>query len=142
MYTRVCVCVCVCVCLCPSIVKASSVWIRWDTRELINDIVLKMLNSYADSLHRDFRIQNLTIQLATLSCSHTRSRQSQELTGACLAFRAWGLHSPLTGIACGTHYLISWSAFASALTRGFAIYLGKAKRTTNFITESSPRQNT
>ena len=63
----VCVCVCVCVCLRASTLKASSVWIRWDTREQINDIMLKTLNSYVDSLHVYFRIQNLTFQLSTLS---------------------------------------------------------------------------
>ena len=46
-----CVCVCVCVCLRPSAVKASSVGIRWDTREQINDVMLKTLNSCAKSLH-------------------------------------------------------------------------------------------
>ena len=49
---RACVCVCVCVCARPSTLKASSVWIRWDIREQINDVMLKTLNSYADSLHR------------------------------------------------------------------------------------------
>ena len=63
----VCVCVCVCVCLRASTLKASSVWIMWDTREQINDIMLKTLNSYVDSLHVYFRIQNLTFQLSSLS---------------------------------------------------------------------------
>ena len=49
---RACVRVCVCVCARPSTLKASSVWIRWDIREQINDVMLKTLNSYADSLHR------------------------------------------------------------------------------------------
>ena len=101
-----------------------------------------MSNSYVDSLHRYFRMQNLTFQLAALSCSHTRSGHSHELTSVRLAFRTWGLHSPLTGVAFGTHYIVSRSAFTSALTRGFAIYLGKAKATTNFSIESTPRQST
>ena len=148
----VCVCVCVCVggcgcvwvwvCLRPSTVKASSVWIRWYTREQINDVVLKTLNSYADSLHRYFRMQNLTFQLASLSWSHTRSWQSHDLTSVRLAFRTWDLHSPLTGVAFGTHYIVSRSVFASAFTRGFAIYLGKAKVTANFSIEFSSRQST
>ena len=37
--------ICVCVCLRPSTVKASSVGISWDTREQINDVVLKALDS-------------------------------------------------------------------------------------------------
>ena len=67
----VCVCVCVraCVCTRPSTVKASSVWIRWDIREQINGVMLKTLNSYADSIRCYFRMQNLTFQLAALSCS-------------------------------------------------------------------------
>ena len=59
----VCVCVCVCVCLRPYTVKTSSVWIWWDSREQINDVMLKTLYSYANSLHRYFRMQNLTFQL-------------------------------------------------------------------------------
>ena len=61
----VCVYVCVCVCVCTSVyvlskAKASSVWISWDTREQINDVILKTLISYAKSLHRYFRMQHLT----------------------------------------------------------------------------------
>ena len=52
----VCVCVCVCVCVRPSTVTASSVWISWDTREQISDVMLKTLISYAKSLHRFFRV--------------------------------------------------------------------------------------
>ena len=37
---------------------------------------------------------------------------------------------------------MSQSTFASALTRGFAIYLGKVNVTTNFSIESSPRHST
>ena len=43
---RVCVCVCVCVCLRPFIVTALSVWISWNAKEQINDVML----SYAKSL--------------------------------------------------------------------------------------------
>ena len=90
----VCVCVCVlCVCVLPSTVKALFVWIKWDTREHIHDVMLKTLNSYADSLHRYFRMQNLAFLLAALSCSWTRSGQSHDLTSARLAFRTWDLHS-------------------------------------------------
>ena len=92
-----CVCVGVCVggggggrpppVLRPSTVKASSVWDRWDTREQINDVMLKTLNSYTDSLHRYFGMQNLTFQLAALSCLHTRSGQSHDLTSVRLPFK-------------------------------------------------------
>ena len=107
----VCVCVCVCVCLRPSTVKASSVWIRWDTRERINDAILKTLNSYADSLYCLFRMENLTFQLAALSCSHTLNGQGHDLTSARLAFRTWGLQLPLADVPFSTHYIVSQSAF-------------------------------
>ena len=132
----------VCVCVHPSTVKASSVWIKWDTREQIKDVMLKTWNSSAGSFHRYIGMQNLTFQLATLSCSHTRSGQSHDSTSIRLAFRTQGLHSPLTGVALGTHYIVSRSAFGSALTRGFAIYLGQVNVTANFSIESSPRQST
>ena len=142
---RACVCVCVsvcgCVCLRPSTVKASSVWIIWDTREQINDVVLTTLDSSAGSLHRYFGVQNLIFQLAALSRPYTRSEDSHNLTSICLTFRTWGLHSSLSGVAFGTHYIVSRSAFASAIARRFAFYLGKAKVTTNFSIESKPRQS-
>ena len=53
-------CVCVCVCLRQLTMKTSSVWIRWDTRERINDVMLKMVISYATSLQCYFRIHHLT----------------------------------------------------------------------------------
>ena len=113
----------------------------------MNHVVLKTLDSSAGSLHRYFGMQKLTFQLAALSCSHTRSRQKRYLTGIRLAFRAQGLHSPLTDVVFGTYHIVSRSAFASALTNlsrfaRFAIYLGKVKITTNFSIESSPRQST
>ena len=121
---------CVCVCLCPSTVKVSSVWISWDTREQINNVVLKTLDSSASSLHHYFGMQNLTFQLAALSCSYTRSEHNHDLTSISL-----DLHSLLSGVAFGTHYILNWSAFT-----GFVIYLVKAKVTTNFSIESSPRK--
>ena len=106
----VCVCVCVCMCVCvfvrPSTVNALSVRVSWDSREKINDVMLKALNSYADSYHRYFRMQNLTFQLAALFFSHTRSGQSHDLTSVRLAFRTWDLHLPLTGVAFGVDLLL------------------------------------
>ena len=96
MQNCVCVCVCVCVCLRSSTVKVSSVWIRWDTREQINDVTLKTLNSYTDSHYHYFGMQNLIFQLVALSWSHTRSGQSNDLTSVRLAFRTWDLHSPFS----------------------------------------------
>ena len=78
-------CVCVCVCLGPSTVKASSVWISWDAREQINDVVLKTLDSSGGSNYCYFGMQNLTFPL--LSCSCTRSGHSRNLTSILLAFR-------------------------------------------------------
>ena len=109
---RVCVCLCVCVCVCVCFTF----------------------------IHCEGFI--CLDQLDALSCPHTRSGQGLDLTGLRLTFRARDLHSPLTGIAFGTHYIVSRCAFASALTRWFAIYLRKAKVTTNFSIKSSPRQST
>ena len=111
-------------------------------REQINNVVLKTLDSSASSLHLCFEMQNLTFQLATLSCLYTRSGHSHDFTSIHLAFRTKDLHLTLTGVAFGPHYIVSRSAFASALTRGFAIYLGKVNVTTNFSIESSPWKNT
>ena len=72
--------ICMCMCLSPSTVNASSVWISWDTREQINDFVLKTFDCSASSIHRYFGMQNLTFQLAVLSCSYTRSEHSHDLT--------------------------------------------------------------
>ena len=69
------------------------------------------------SLDCYFAMQNVTFQLAALSCSYTRSRQSHDLTSIRLAFGTQGLHSPFT--------------------KGFAIYLGKDK-----ITESTNQHST
>ena len=45
------------------------------------------------------------------------------------------------GVAFGTHYIVSQPAFRHD-TRGFSIYLGKDKVTTNFVIEPSPRKST
>ena len=63
-------------------------------------------------------MQNLTIQLAALSSLHTRSGQSHDLSSVRLAFRTWGLHAPLTGVAFPTHYILSQSAFTSHSREG------------------------
>ena len=54
------VCVCVCVCLRPFTVKTSSVWISWNVREQINNVVLKMFLSSAKSLHHYFKMKHQT----------------------------------------------------------------------------------
>ena len=58
----------------------------FDDREQINNVILKTFDSYAKSLHRYFSL-NQTFQTSTLSCSHTRSRQSHDLTSVRLAFK-------------------------------------------------------
>ena len=135
------VCVCVCVYVhAPWRLHLSGT--AGTTRKQINDVVLKTLDSSAGSLHLYFGMQNLTFQLAALFCLHTRSGHSHDLTSIRIAFRTKGIHSPLRSIVFGTHCIVSWSAFASALTRGFSIYLGKINVTTNFSIESSPRHST
>lgn len=90
---------CVCIYMCTSIhrecFKASFVWMRWDTREHINNVLLKTLNYHADSIHSYFRMLNVTFQLAALSCLHTRSRQSHGLMHMG-PFSTWGLQSPFS----------------------------------------------
>ena len=133
-------CVCVCVYGHPPL-RLHLSGTAGTAREQINNVVLKTLDSSAGSLHLYFGMQNITFQRAALSCSYATSGHSHDLTSIRLAFRTLGLHSPLTGVAFGTHYIVSRSAFASALTRGFAIYLGNVKVTTNFSIESSPWQS-
>ena len=69
-------CVCVCVCVC---VYVDPPWrlhlsgTAGTTREQMNDVVLKTLDSSVSSLHLYFGMQNLTFQVATLSFSYTSS---------------------------------------------------------------------
>ena len=100
-----------------------------------------MLDSPAGSLYHYFGMQNPIFQLTSLSCLYTRNGHSQGLTSIRLAFRTQGLQSPLAGVAFGTYYIVNRSAFASLLTRGCAVYLGKAMVTTNLSIKSSPRQS-
>ena len=135
----------ICVCVCVYVHPPWSLHLSGTAgtaREQIKDVVLKTLDSSAGSLHLYFGIQNLTFQPAALSCSYTRRRHSRDLTSIRLPFRTYVLHSPLTRVAFGTHYIVSRSAFASALTREFAIYLGHVNVTTNFSIESIPWQST
>ena len=74
-----CVCVCVCVCLRPFSVKTSSVWVSWNAREQVNDIVLKTFLSSAKSLHRCFRMKHHAFL--------TGSRQRHDLTRVLLALK-------------------------------------------------------
>ena len=85
-----CVCVCACVCVC---VYVHPLWrlhlfgTAETATQQINDYVLKTLDSSAGSLHVYFGMQNLTFQLAALSCSYTRSGHSHEFTSIRLAFK-------------------------------------------------------
>ena len=123
--------------MCVSTVKASSVWIRWDTREQINNVMLKTLNSCAKSLHRYFRMQHLTFQLAALSCLHT-SGQRHDLTSVSLAVRTWDLHSPLSRRRLCSALHREPICFCFSTHERVAIKLGKAKVSTNFSIEPNP----
>ena len=98
-----CVCVCVCVCLLPFTVKALSVWISWNVREQINDVLLKKFLS--STLGWDIE----PFYVANLSCSHTRNGQSPGLASVRLAFKTWRFHVSLSGIAFPPSYTVSWS---------------------------------
>ena len=109
------VCVCVCMYLRPFTVKASSVCISWDIREQINDVMLKALISYAKSLHRYFRIQHLTFLTSHIILFAHQKREKPRLNQCLFCFQNMGPSSTIK------RYIISRSAFASALTRGVAI---------------------
>ena len=81
------VCVFVCVCVCTSIYPEGFICLDQvgyqgtDQRCYVEDV--KFLCRFPSSL---LRIKNVTFQLAALSCSHTRSGQSHDLTSVRLAF--------------------------------------------------------
>ena len=126
----------VCVCVFTSTVKASSVWNSWDCQGTDQQCCVE------DVGFLWFPSSLLWNTEPNLSASHDlTSIRFHDLTSIRLAFRTWGRHSPLTGVVFGTQYIVSWSAFASALRRGFAIYLGKVEVTTNFSIESSPQRS-
>ena len=125
-----------CVCVFTSTVKASSVWNSWDCQRTDQQCCVE------DVGFLWFPSSLLWNTEPNLSASHDlTSIRFHDLTSIRLAFRTWGRHSPLTGVVFGTQYIVSWSAFASALRRGFAIYLGKVEVTTNFSIESSPQRS-
>ena len=134
VYVCVCMCVCVCVCVCAR-VYAHPPWrfhlsgTARTAREQINDVVLKTLDSSAGSLHLYFGMQNITFQLAALSCSYTRSGHSHDLTSIRLAFRAF-IH----------HY----QASPSVRTTSWADLLLRlhSREGSNFSIKSSPWQST
>ena len=138
-----CVCVCVraCMCVFTCIHREDFICLdqveypRTDQRCYVEDV--EFLCRFPSSLLQNAEPNLLTSPFILL---HTGSGQSHNLTSIRLAFRTCGLYSPLTGVAFGMYYIVSRSDFTSALTRGFAIYLGKAKVTINFSIESSPRK--
>ena len=143
---QVCVCVCVCVCACasvcvclrPSTVKASSVWNIWDCqgtdqRCCVENV--RFLCRVPSALLWNAE-PNLSASRFILFVHQKRAQPRLDLYTS--RFQNIGP----TGVAFGTHYIVSRSTFAPALTRRFAIYLGKVNVTTNFSSESSPRQNT
>ena len=138
----VCVCVCVCVCLRPFTVKASSVWSSWDCqgtdqRCCVEDVGL--LCRFPSSLLWNAE-PNLSANCFILFV-HQKQAQPR-LNQYTSRFQNIGPSFIIIRRHLGTHYIVSRSAFASALTTGFAIYLGKAKVTTNFSIESIPGQST
>ena len=134
-------CGCGCVCLRPSTVKALSVWNSWgcqgtDQRCCVEDV--EFLCRFPSSTLWNAE-PNLSTSRFILFVHQKRAQPRLSQYASC--FQNIG-PPPLTRVAFSTHYIVSRSTFASALTRGFAIYLGKVKVTTNFSIESSPRQST
>ena len=90
MTACVCVCVFVFVCVCVYVHPPWRLHLSGTAgtvREQINNVVLKTSDFSAGSLHRYFGMQNLTFQLAALSCSYTRSEHSHDLISIRLACR-------------------------------------------------------
>ena len=87
VFVRACVRACVCVCVCTSIHPEGFICLdqvgyqETDQRCYVEDV--KFLCRFPSSL---LRMKNVTFQLAALSCSHTRSGQSHDLTSVRLAF--------------------------------------------------------
>ena len=108
----VCVYVCVCVCLRPSTVKVSSVW-GWNSNGQINNIVLKTFLSSTTFLHRYFSMkhQSFLTSCFILFAHQKRAKPRLNQLDVRLAFKTWGLHSPLSGVTFGPHYIVSRCAF-------------------------------
>ena len=79
---RVRVRVCVCVCVRLFTMKASSVWISWNAREQINDVMLKTFFSYAKSLHCYFTMKHQTL-LTSLFILLTHKKQVEPRLSQC-----------------------------------------------------------
>ena len=97
----------VCVCLLPSTMKVSSVW-GWNSRKLINDVVLKTFLSSAKSLHRYFSMKH-QVFLTGRFILFTHQKKGKAMTFivyVLLTFKTWGLHLPLSGIAVGPCYIV------------------------------------
>ena len=112
MYVCVCVCVyvCVCVCVCvfTSIHREDFICLdlvgqqRTDQRCYVKDVVF--LCQFPSSL-----LQNAEPNLSTLSCSHTRSGQSHDLTSVCLTFRTRAFIYHSASVAFSSHYIVTRS---------------------------------
>ena len=78
IYVYICACVCVCVCVFTSIHREGFIYL--DQLGYQGTDQRCCVDTTASSLHRYLGMQNLTFQLATLSCSYSRSEHSHHLT--------------------------------------------------------------
>ena len=130
----ICVSVCVCVCLRSSTVKASSVWVGIPGDRSIM-LCWRRLFSLPSPFITTVVCSTEPFLLAALSCSHTRSGQSHDLTSfICVSLSKYGAfiyrYRALPSIRA-----TSWAdlLIPSALTRGVEFWQGKAKVTTNCL---------
>ena len=104
-------------------VKASSVWISWNPREQINDVMLKTFLFYVKSLHYYFRMKPQTFLTGSfILLTHNRSGLSHELTSANLTFIK--IRPSFNIIRCrprSTQHRKPIYLWRQALTRGVAI---------------------
>ena len=73
---------CLCVCIRPFTVKASSLWVSWDAREQIIDVMSKRFLSYTISLHRYFILKHL-IFLSSNFIRFTHQKRTKPRVNQC-----------------------------------------------------------
>ena len=119
---RVRVRACVCVCVRLFTMKASSVWISWNAREQINDVMLKTFFSYAKSLHCYFTMKHQTL-LTSLFILLTHKKQVEPRLSQC-ASCFQNIRPSFTIIKhhpCSAQHLKPIYLWCQALTRWVAI---------------------
>ena len=106
-----------CVCLRPFTVKAPSVLNSWNSWSRSMMLCWRRFFSLPNPFIATLEWSTKPFYLATLSCPHTRTRQSHDLANVRLAFKSFGLNSPLSGIALAPRYIVSRSTSGTRHSR-------------------------